>query len=298
MKPIVRQSNKKVAFTIVELLTVMSIIIILIGLLVPALNMVKRYARKVRQKAQFHSIDVAMELFNTEFDGYPDSGAKDEDAKDYCGAMKLCEAMMGMDLLGFHPASHFRSDGKGSADKDLYDDTAWTDPAEWTENLKSRKGPYLQLENANAYRLKNLYGTTDPFDPDLFVLCDVYTRVRHKETGKKVGMPILYYKADTSKTVHDVTNEENPQNIYDYKDNDELVKLGMPWNSWVHPIASGGGETSSGELADPKIFYVNTKNDKITITTGMPYRSDSYILISAGFDGEYGTPDDVFNFGD
>jgi hypothetical protein len=26
--------------------------------------------------------------------------------------------------------------------------------------------------------------------------------------------------------------------------------------------------------------------------------ADSYILISAGFDGEYGTSDDVFNFGD
>ena len=27
-----------------------------------------------------------------------------------------------------------------------------------------------------------------------------------------------------------------------------------------------------------------------------PYRADSYILMSAGFDGLYGTKDDVFNF--
>ncbi len=27
-----------------------------------------------------------------------------------------------------------------------------------------------------------------------------------------------------------------------------------------------------------------------------PYRSDSFILLSAGFDGEYGTRDDVYNF--
>jgi len=93
MKSNVKQSNRKAAFTIVELLTVMSIIVILIGLLVPALNQVKRYAYEVKQRAQLKSIDTAIELFNSEFDGYPDSDAVDPDNVDYCGAMKLCEAV-------------------------------------------------------------------------------------------------------------------------------------------------------------------------------------------------------------
>jgi hypothetical protein len=60
----------------------------------------------------------------------------------------------------------------------------------------------------------------------------------------------------------------------------------MPWNpSAVHPM-----------YTTPKIFYINTKNEKITITDGRPYRVDSYILLSAGFDGQYGTPDDIYNF--
>ena len=93
--------RKRKAFTIVELLTVMSIIIILIGLLVPALNQVKRYAKEVKQHAQFHSIDVAMELFETEHDGYPSSGqyGSETPLQEYCGAMKLAEAMVGQDLI-------------------------------------------------------------------------------------------------------------------------------------------------------------------------------------------------------
>ena len=120
MKSNVKQSNREAAFTIVELLTVMSIIVILIGLLVPALNKVKQYAYDVKQQAQFHSIDAAIELFNSEFDGYPDSDALDPDGLPYCGAMKLCEAMMGRDLMGFHPDSIFRSSGLDSIGNNIY----------------------------------------------------------------------------------------------------------------------------------------------------------------------------------
>ena len=83
MKRTQRQSKRRAAFTIIELLTVMSIIVILIGLLVPALNMVRRFAQGVRQHAQLHSIDAALELFNNEFNGYPDSSALDPMGESY-----------------------------------------------------------------------------------------------------------------------------------------------------------------------------------------------------------------------
>lgn len=295
MKPIVKQSNKKAGWTIVELLTVMSIITLLIGLLVPALNLAKQRARKVKQHAQFYSISTQIELFNNEWDGYPPSSEMDEAGVPYCGAMKLAEAMMGQDLLGFHPDSHFRADGTDGSTNPLYPDPAPPpgDPAypDYLENLKSRKGPYLQPANANAYRLNDLYaGNTGPFNTNPFVLCDVYRSVR-PVSGGKTGMPILYYRADTSRSTHNPDIPDAPQNIYNYKDNHRLVELGAPWDSTItHPLYTVPNEPPPGRR-----FYELTVNDKVTATS-RPYKEDSYILLSAGFDGQYGTDDDVLNF--
>jgi type II secretory pathway pseudopilin PulG len=296
MKSNVKQSNRKAAFTIVELLTVMSIIVILIGLLVPALNKVRQYANEVKQQAQFHSMDAAIELFNSEFDGYPDSSALDPDGVPYCGAMKLCEAMMGRDLMGFHPDSIFRSSGLDSLNNNLYPPQSQT--VAYTNSLSARKGPYLPLENANAYQLRDLYTEVGPFAGENFVLCDVFRRVTHIQTGQRVGMPILYYKANTANTQHDYLNPDNPQNIYDYTDNHSLVMLGKPWD----PPSKGGTPhrlaIETGQQPGYR-FYMNTTNDKVLATTTAavrPYRADTYILISAGNDGEYGTPDDICNF--
>ncbi len=289
MRPVANPARTPRAFTIVELLTVMSIIVILIGLLVPALNKAKKFATNVKQMAQLRSIDSAIELFSNEFDGYPDSGALDPTGAPYSGAMKLSEAIMGIDLLGCHSNSVFRRDGlDASGSIQLYPQNPL--PA----NLSARKGPYLQAESANAYRLRSIYGdgNVGAFLPDTFVLCDVYER--QMASGQKTGMPILYYKANTANNLHDpnlagsMNVTDSRGNIYNYYDNLSLLNLGKPWEA---PSAT----QTPHNLTDPQRFYRNTKSDKI-ITTDRPVRPDSYLLISAGWDGEYGTADDICNF--
>ena len=291
MKSIVKKANNRAAFTIVELLTVMSIIVILIGLLVPALNQVRKFAREVKQQAQFNSINVAIELFNSEFETFPDSGATGPDGGAYCGAMKLGEAMVGQDLMGFHPHSIFKSDGTDYNGNQLY---SVGTPTTGTVDTTARKGPYLPIENANAFRLDDIYATTGNFNPSHFVLCDVFGRVTNRNTGKRIGMPILYYKANTANTKHDIENPDDPDNIYNYRDNQNLVLLGKPWDP---PDGGGTPHRLAVETGHPNgwRFYMNTWNEQVT-TTIRPYRADTYILISAGNDGEYGTADDICNF--
>jgi hypothetical protein len=74
--------------------------------------------------------------------------------------------------------------------------------------------------------------------------------------------------------------------------------LGKPFdpppNGDPHRLAMDPDNTTPGYR-----FYMNTTNDKMLATTTAavrPYRADTYILISAGYDGEYGTPDDICNF--
>jgi hypothetical protein len=155
-------------------------------------------------------------------------------------------------------------------------------------------GPLLQFENANAFRLgTDIYGpgNTGSFAENAFVLCDVYTR--DMRTGQKTGMPILYYKADTSNYMHDpnlpMDATTSGGHIYNYWDNQQLIGLGKPWEQ------AGQASSSQHSLYDPIRFYRNTRNNQVT-TVRRPYRTDSYILISAGFDGEYGTADDICNY--
>jgi type II secretory pathway pseudopilin PulG len=296
MKSVANPASQRKAFTIVELLTVMSIIVILIGLLVPALNKVKRFATDVKQRAQLHSISTAIELFSNEFEGYPESDAQDPQGQPYCGAMKLCEALMGQDLLGVHSNTAFRADGlDASGTLNLYPNMTGMSPQQQQGNLQARKGPYLQPENANAYRLEDIYSTTNAFLPRSFVLCDVYGR--RTAGGLKTGMPILYYKANTEYNQHDpnlaMTETDSNGNIYNYWDNEALLALGKPWASGT--TVSTSHELSASGSSGVERFFMNTRSDKIS-TIPRPFNADKFILISAGYDGEYGTADDICNF--
>ena len=306
----------KKGFTIIELLTVMSIIIILISLLVPGLNRARKAAKDMAQKAQFYEIGKALADYrNDHQDEYPDSNQNDTSGTPgtpYCGAMKLCEALVGQDGMGFNPDSRLLASGLDSSGIALYpfDLCLKVDPASYTvvqKNSMRKRIRYLENPTTKAVRLDMLYGTArattySSVTGVYAVLTDVYNRATINNTvcpqlsGEKVGMPILYYKADVRKFSLDandaVSGKENPDNIYDYRDNHDLVRLGLPWDATIIPPMADMTTTPPGPT---KWFYERITNPAV-IGTPTPYNKEDYILISAGFDGVFGTNDDIFNF--
>jgi hypothetical protein len=111
----------------------------------------------------------------------------------------------------------------------------------------------------------------------------------------KAGVPILYYKANQS--------QKTIQGIYNVDDDDAIVALKEMLDGRGHPIGSGPFPSPFSNRLE--FFYGNPdtttgiigyiQDPKVTARQ-WPYKSDSFILISAGADGIYGTSDDICNF--
>ena len=307
--------RKKYGFTMIELLTVIGIIALLVGLLIPTLKMVNTGAKEAKQKAQLTAIELALTAFRNDYGDYPPSSWQlDSSGKpimNYSGAQMLAEALLGWDLIGFHPKSAWRAYGYDKNDGAMtYDpDRTRVDPADGVlMTLKERKEHYLEHSTANAFRLGNISSNKPGlFDdtsesklaPDTYVLCDVFGIKRIVLAQGQIftaGTPILYYKTNTSSKQHRTASPFS--RIYNAFDNAELIDLGKMKRKITdkdveHPLKDVAGLDNFPEfygfITDPKLITTSLPN-------GWPYRPDSYILISAGADGEYGTTDDITNF--
>jgi len=303
--------REKTGFTLVELLTVIAIVTLLISLLIPSLTLIRNTAREAKQKAQFTGIGLALTAFRNDYGDYPPSNWQIPPGN-YCGAQKLAEALLGWDLMGFHPKSAWLADG--------YDGLAPNGPFSYDpdkvrdvdvdgipDTFNERRGPYLDQATSNAFKLGDLYTGplgTGPLAANTYVICDSFgvkkVNIAPGQTAK-AGTPILYFRANTVSKIlmSPATTVAFDQRIYNIRDN-------MPLLNPLTSIADGQAHELGNPVGNYEFFYGNPaaavpvigyiRDPKITVRP-WPYRPDSYLLISAGADGHYGTSDDICNFG-
>jgi len=244
----VRSKYKRMGLTLVEILTVLAIIALLAGILIPAVTAVKKGVMETKQRAQFGTIEVALTAFKNDYGDYPPSTGwvAGTGPMNYCGSQKFTEALLGWDLLGFHPQSEFTSNGTNSAGVFVYDTT---DPVLFGR----RKKPYLESGTTNAFKLNSLFPMgVGPLEGDTYVLCDVFgaTRVSLGGGGTAMaGAPVLYYKANPA--------GRDIREVYNHNDNVVLVSLqhtarGHP-GEYMDDPGGGGYANFYNSILDPKI---------------------------------------------
>jgi prepilin-type N-terminal cleavage/methylation domain-containing protein len=304
------KAEKNKAFTLVELLTALAIVAILIGLLMPALGEVRKYAGNVRQKAQIGAIEIGLNLYKNDFGQYPPSHGygdtfftNDYNDYTYSGSQTLAEAMVGYDLFGVHPDTVYSADGcDNSSPTPLLLYTA--DPN--TKLLAKRKGPYLDRANIGVFRASQVFNAITSLNSARYMICDTFTTQNKRINGKryKIGTPVLYFRANASALNTQLIPDSSgwaphQNNIYNYFDNYGVIKTGrLPTNGekdhkfFEATAPFPDGSTFYHYISDPMIPPSATPVGNC----GRPVKPDSFILISAGADGIYGTKDDICNF--
>ncbi|MCK4629451.1 MAG: type II secretion system protein [Sedimentisphaerales bacterium] len=302
-----RTRNK--AFTLVELLTVIGIISLLLSLALPALNEARMRAREVGDRASLHSIGVAIESFANDLGYYPPSNIRNEVISGFTlpttlkrqwkdgddppdqGAHRLVEALFGLEYLGFQ-TEHYYYTENGIPMK-LNTNTG---------RLEETKlwGPYLQIENVNLGTMQEAHANSTEFPDgsrnDNSVFVDTLDR--------KAPKAILYYRARASKRLHwPQSGEYYGYSIYNYDDNMEITQdENLSTNEPFHPMFADPTDIDDGFykfIWNPITGIVpggSSRETDLRESSARPFNKDTFMLINAGRDHEYGTADDICNF--
>lgn len=315
----IRHVRGQSAFSLIELLVVIAIIALLTGVLVPGIRVVTRSAKRLKQASVFHGYRTGLELFNKDFNDYPDSGRLPGSGSTdlVCGAQHLAEALMGIDQKGFDPKSKWYAPDHGP---DIYASTARvpaSSAAEIAASDNRRKDVYVEQKDDGCYALADIYPdisiTPTLYSPSGFatarapVLTDIFKKKRIELTTPtggtnrvKVGTPVLYFKADTTSKLfmgNDPLGIANHANwTYNYDDNQAIIELGTVLDPTTVRHKYEEGETVNGtSLTGIEFFYHKITNPGVDAFE-KPYNHNTFILMSAGPDGVFGTKDDVTNF--
>lgn len=326
------------AFTLVELLTVMAIIVLLIGILVPALSSARDQAKKASTGGQLAAIEKGIQLFHNDMDHYPVSTAAnpfESSLVPLTGAQWLAIQLVGADQGGFVKDNLKNDTSAGGTPDGRINSADWL---QWYSLSPAGGRKFARIEPLvdQAGRTIRTPEKLVQEHPDYGDLPPALAAGSSEWSNGKIpmfidafGYPILYYAA-TLGAEQPITTGPPGSGLkigtYDLSDNAAITgamesatngngnfgRFPVPGPGWdfastnqtpVHPFGVLGytqgqstwpaANTFAASICDRNIFDTTQRGNQGRLA---PLRPDSFILISAGRDGRYGTTDDVRNY--
>lgn len=331
-------------FTLLELLTVIAIITLLIGILVPSLSAARNQAKKTATQGLIRGIETGCLQFQVDNDRLPQSRGKNpfeaDSANIYLtGSQWLVLQVSGVDYGGYvKPVLQHDSNADNKIDSMDWLDWYSLSP----KRTYTRSSAYVQADSKSAASPNKLItenteitaipaamqgsneggsgGSSDWNNGQIPLFIDAFRR------------PLLYYAANPAAKAAFTTGSPSGTGSgfvlgrYDQSDNAYMtgtdgsngltpVAAQDGWNltgaqapGFIHPLGRfevTKAKVDNGEWPDPDTFQAfvadrnaydnsfraNTSKGKIAASN-----PDTFLIISAGVDGLYGTVDDVKNF--
>lgn len=325
----------KRGFTLIELLAVITIIALLIGLLVPTVGAVRTAARKTVTRSVLQTLSTGLETYKADAKlggSYPPSASDwiqgnnlwvkspyNNQTIRITGAGLLVWVLAGADLSGtpgFRASdpshstkttwgqwsgSQFVSGPRDSDAYALYPDGH----ARAYEPVHPRSGPFVDIDKV---KIPPNVGTAS--SPNFEIPGEKGNQPPRREYPMFLdafGAPILYWRADAAgRALADSTvvlPSGAARGVYHARDNMALVWTGS--DRVLLTDGSGVGKEhrlnlypSEYTVANPPLpgyFESYIRNEGVDARLA-PMRADTYLLVSPGPDGAYGTADDIANF--
>ena len=291
-------------FTLVELLIVMAVIVLLVAILLPVINKVKKQGQVTATRAQIIAIEQACTSYHFDYNAYPgvylEAALAGSNLKDkISGTENLVLSLMG---------GHAGDAGQHTKNLSELEDRGLLQGPEESIGSNNRKAAYYTPKNNELRRaLRELeVDASGSVLPALTTAGDeaYVDHIPEFHDRFSEGLPLIYLRARPGrKNIIGETSNEVANAIFNataaYAYARAITPNGEASNlTWAANIAKliTDPRYTDEELYDPDM----TDNDEVDNFDDShrwkTYHDDRFVLISAGPDRIYGTKDDVCNF--